>query len=187
MKEEMERFHRVHNAPSIPQKALNRSERKNRNTYGYEDIEAGRGFTPSPYFEEANPSMYAEGGYVKGGSSGQADDVRTVIPKGSYVMNATDVSMIGDGNTEHGASRLSELEAKLIKSGHHRNYMTRHYPKSQNVNVHLSDGEYVLRPEAVNALGGPRAVDKMRKNIRKHKGVARVLPPKTKPLHAYVR
>jgi hypothetical protein len=108
--------------------------------------------------------------------------VKTNIPDGSFVMDATTTSLLGDGNTESGAHQLAELEEKAQKAGYFKNY-----PRSGNVKVHLSDGEYVLSPETVSFLGGANAASKLRKNIRKHKGVTKILPPKSKPLHSYLR
>jgi hypothetical protein len=127
-------------------------------------------------------------GYIKGASGGQADDVETELKPGSYVMDATTVSLLGDGNSDHGAEKLQELERKFLTSG-----IVRNPPTSQNIRAKLSTGEYVIEPEIVNMIGkgdnnkGAKMFDTIRKNLRKQKGVKTFLPPKSKPIERYMR
>ncbi len=142
------------------------------------------------HFDEVNPELeyYAKGGYVRGKSGGQIDNRPKKIPKGSFVMNATDVSLLGDGNSENGARQLQEMEQKFLKSG-----LTR-APSIQNLfNAKVSDGEYIIRPEAVTKIGkgsnskGAQILEYGRRKMRQHKGVKKILPPKSKPMVSYMR
>lgn len=138
---------------------------------------------------------YATGGHAHVGlikesdTGGQADDIPKNIPEGSYVMNATDVSLLGDGSSDNGAKKLREFESKFARSG-----ITKPYDAhSRAIAAKVSNDEYVMSPDTVNALGqgnnnkGAKVIDKMRNNLRKQKGVAKILPPKTKNLHAYMK
>lgn len=52
-------------------------------------------------------------GYVRGGSSGQADDVQANLSHGEYVWDADAVSALGDGNNEAGARILDQARENL--------------------------------------------------------------------------
>jgi hypothetical protein len=140
-------------------------------------------------------TRYAKGGKVKGyfkGHDGGQDDTRpTNIPKDSYVMDATTVSLVGDGNSENGAERI-EQEAENRMDHFSKSGFIRNPEVSENVRALLSDGEKVITPDQVRAFGGGsikkgyKKLDKFRKNIRKHKGVTKFLPPKSKPLRKYL-
>jgi len=54
-------------------------------------------------------------GLLRGGSSGQADDVPIHASHGEYVMDADTVSALGDGNNEAGASALDQMRINLRK------------------------------------------------------------------------
>lgn len=156
------------------------------------DYYANAGSRPEwEYFENPEPLEYAHGGYVDGDSGGQDDDVDMGIPEGSYVMDATTVSLLGDGNSRSGAKKIKELEDRFLRS-----HIVRNPKESQNVRIidaKLSPGEYPIRPRAVTALGGgsnkngAKKFDKMRDEIRKQKGVSKFLPPKSKQLLSYLR
>lgn len=155
--------------------------------------------TKTTYYEPAfldnlpPQARYAQGGYVHGGyihgeSSGVADDVDARIPSGSFVADAETVSSIGDGNTENGRKKLQELNERydsFEKSGI--------FPYTERIHVKLSPGEFVISPEAVKGVGngnsnrGAKKIDKMRKAIRKDKGMKKFNPPKSKPLEYYLR
>lgn len=132
------------------------------------------------------------GGYVHGKSGGQTDDVPTKLAEGSYVMNATDVSLLGDGNSNHGATKLKEFETHIK---HHSPFVRGergNWESTKKINALVSDGEYIIRKDVVDRLGkgdnkkGAQILDNMRKKLRTHKGVKTILPPKSKPLTAYI-
>lgn len=74
-------------------KALNRREMIERETEGY----CGGG---SPR-------------YVKGGTSGQSDQIEARLSDGEYVMDADVVSALGDGNNDAGAKALDQMRERV--------------------------------------------------------------------------
>lgn len=82
-----------------------------------------RGFDPEV---ARRIKSYANGGVVRGPGTGTSDEVKTTIPKGSYIMPA-------DSTKKLGADALGEL--------------------GQTVPVNLSNGEYQMPPEQVHAVG----------------------------------
>lgn len=65
---------------------------------------------------------YAEGGnvegplaLVRGGGSGQSDNVEALLSPGEYVFDADTVSALGDGNNEHGAALLDQMRHHIRK------------------------------------------------------------------------
>lgn len=148
------------------------------------------------FFDEVNPEIeyMAAGGYVQGNSGGAQDNRNTRIPEGSYVMNSTDLSLLGDGNSNKGADEVAELERRFLQSGLTRNHgLYRDMERPRYIDVHLSDGEYVLDPRVVTAIGkgnnerGAKILDKGRRKLRQDKGMKHILPPKSKPIASYLR
>lgn len=139
------------------------------------------------------PELYNKGGYVRGGfidgnSGGQADDVSVDLPQGAYVMDATTVSLLGDGNTKNGVKKIiKEIEEPFLKSG-----ITNDFSPSLTIKAKVSDGEHIIPKEVVTAVGGgnnPRGAkifDDFRKQLRKDKGIQKFLPPKTKNVMQYI-
>lgn len=137
-------------------------------------------------------------------SGGQDDDIDMTIPEGAYVLNATDLSLFGDGSTDNGVEKAMKFEQKYINQ-----YEKKHKDRFVNsgitsphdsygirmngIKAKVSNDEYVLDPRAVTALGkgnnqkGAKTLDGMRKNLRSHKGVKSILPPKSKALESYMR
>jgi len=131
---------------------------------------------------------YMDGGYVDDDTGGVDDKVKTSIPEGSYVMDATTVSLLGDGNSDNGKVKIKKLEEDLPVSS----YMPYH-SKPRPIKAFLSGGEAVIKPAAVTAMGkgsnkkGAKELDKLRKNLRKQKGVHKLLPPKSKKITSYLK
>lgn len=105
--------------------------------------------------------------YFLGGSGGgQDDDIPMRLPENSYVIDASTVSNLGDGNNKAGV---------------------------QKIEAWLSDGEVGIPPQSVAKLGrgnittGTKILDRIVKNVRKHKGGSTKLPPKAKSLADYMR
>lgn len=132
------------------------------------------------------------GGYVCGKSGGQTDDRPAQLPVGSYVANATVTSLLGDGNSNHGAEKLKEFENKVLRESNFVSGERGNWTPTRKVNALISDGEYVMKKEVVSALGkgdnkkGAKILDKAFKNVLSHKGVKSILPPKTKPIERYI-
>jgi hypothetical protein len=135
------------------------------------------------------PEGYARGGYVEdyyhGKNGGQSDKRLVKVRPKSYIVNSTTVSLAGDGNSENGAKVIKDW-AKSFQNGHFFNEDNRRVMKA-----YVSDGELKLRPEEVMGIGdgdidnGVRIIKKMEKRLRKHKGVNKFLPPKSKSLDTY--
>lgn len=141
-------------------------------------------------FKPKSIKEYAGGGHIRhSDTGGQDDDVPMKIPNGSYVWNATDVSLLGDGNTDNGVKKLRDFEQNFAKSGVYNS--PEHYKGM--INAKVSNGEYVMSPHAVSAIGkgdnakGAKIIDKARMSLRKQKGVAKILPPKSKDIKSYMK
>lgn len=55
----------------------------------------------------------ARGGYVAGGTTGQADKIPAMLSDGEYVMDADVVSALGDGNNAAGAKALDQMRQNV--------------------------------------------------------------------------
>lgn len=107
------------------------------------------------------------GNFLRGNTKGQDDEIRMPLEEGGYVLDASTMSDLGDGNSEAGNSVIDAW---------------------------LSDGERLLSKNDVKTIGhgdhatGVKKLNKMRKSLRKHKrGGETKLPPKAKPIDEYVR
>lgn len=149
------------------------------------------------FYDEVNPATqyYAQGGhvgYIDGEDGGQDDNVKVKLPPKAYVMDATTVSLFGDGNSRKGAKYIKkEIVDTCIHSGIVRN--PQNSQRVRLIDAKVSPGEYIIEPEVVDAWGGgnnekgSKVFDKMRNNLRTQKGVKKFLPPKSKPVHSYMR
>lgn len=175
-----------------------------------EDLKHGRA---EPRMREVgNSNRYAKGGLIqsykegtliKGKGKGQEDLIKTSVPDGSYIWDASVTSMLGDGSSEAGAKVIksfedhvrSKIPKKILKNV--EEIIKR---RSNKVPVWLSDREYKSDPVVVSltpyALGqkeisNEKGADILRatiKKVRKHKTQAGSgLPPKAKPLLEYMR
>lgn len=147
-------------------------------------------------FPEENEEIqyYREGGYVHGHDGGQSDKIPVKLRPHSYVMDATTVSLLGDGNSLKGKKIIEkELEKKFSKSNFEKSGIIRNPKESKKISAYVSSGEHIVKPEIVINLGkgsvakGVKILDKTRDNLRKHKGVKTFLPPKSKKLTEYMR
>lgn len=95
---------------------------------------------------------YAKGGVVrsgliKGATGGREDAKPISVPSGSYVIPADCVSHAGGGNTEAGAAAFKKMLPQA-KAGAYASGGTTPTP------IRISDGEIVVSPDQVAALGG---------------------------------
>lgn len=149
------------------------------------------------YAHGGSVQSYKEGAMVKGPGKGQDDLIRTHIPEGSYIIDATSTSMLGDGSSDAGAQILKHFEEKLRRSIPGHKYVEieqRTVSASPQLPVYLSNDEYKFDPVTVSILGGgsnergSALLKKMVKNLRKHKNSnGDRLPPKAKPPHFYMK
>ncbi len=118
--------------------------------------------------EEGPPS-----GLFAGGTPGRADLVDAELPENSYVIPADIVSGLGDGNSEAGALSLAHYftQSPLVK----HDTVT-----GGPVRARVSAGEFYVSPADQKRAGGPDALDKMVKELRKHysKHLAKLPGPK---------
>lgn len=108
-------------------------------------------------------------GMVAGTAPGRSDRRNAAVPPGSYVVPADVVSALGQGNTLAGA----DVMGKLLKQGPYgsaapkpaRTKAPRSVPKKprfglaaggsvDDVDIAVSDGEYLIDPEMVAMIGG---------------------------------
>lgn len=125
------------------------------------------GSVPQGIMIEEMDVMPSVGNFLRGNTKGQDDKIRTPLEEGGYVLDASTMSDLGDGNSEAGNSVIDAW---------------------------LSDGERKLSRGEVQTIGhgdhnkGVTKLNKMRKNLRKHKrGGETKLPPKAKPIEKYAR
>lgn len=150
----------------------------------------GRAFSPYPHVQHE----HLEGTLVKGPGDGQADKIRTSVPEGSYIIDATSVSDFGNGSSEAGAKVLKNFEREAIqKFGKFVPDFKQGGDIGRPIPVWLSNDEVKLSPLAVNALGhgsnqkGAQMLKNMVKNLRIHKNSnGNKLPPKAKDPFSYI-
>lgn len=127
---------------------------------------------------------FKKGGLVHGKEKGQKDNRPFTIEEGAYIVNATNLSDLGDGNSLAGDKEVNKFlgQYRPIKDG-----------KKEKLKVLLSDGEKKIDRDLVTAIGrgsnerGAKMLDKAFKSLRGHKisnGLA--LPPKAKALKEYI-
>lgn len=181
----------------------NSFRRSNPEIPSYYDQAAGR--EHMSYIDTPYQYQYAQGGsidhpamepgeeyvtdftYLDGDTKGQDDEKKINLPKGAYVTDASFTSMLGDGNSKAGAKKVKEITDVLLKKA--KNIPNLEVPQGR-VPALLSDGEAVIPPEAISALGdgnNTKGANRMKKAIeatRKFKSKnGKGLPPKMPPLH----
>jgi len=87
-------------------------------------------------------------GGSRGKTPGRGDELPVSVPAGAYVIPADVVAALGGGNTEAG---MHLLDKKLGGRPHRAN--------GGSVPILISDGEYVLNPEAAERAGGFDVLD----------------------------
>lgn len=190
-----------------------RRRKPNPKFYETSEFENKHGIFPSAFIDEgpqysmgghvranfANGGLvksYNKGALVTGPGKGQDDKIKTSVPDGSYIIDASSTSSWGDGSTKAGSNVLKEFEEQI----------KRKFPKSfvknvekeiashaKQVPVWLSEGEHKIDPVTVTLLGkgsnekGAAILKKMVIDLRKHKiSKGDGLPPKAKHPSAYI-
>lgn len=130
----------------------------------------------------------AGGGAIRGEGKGQEDNISQNIKDGSYIIDASTVSDLGDGSTQAGFKELERYFSKVPAEG------AQEESKGGYLKAMVSDGEYEIPPEQVTALGkgsnerGAKILEKFVKEIRAKKRTSgQKLPPKSKPVGGYLR
>lgn len=130
-----------------------------------EPINMKKGGSVLPQMIMARVEEYPDYGLIEGFGGGQDDDTMAELPENSYIIDATTVSNIGDGNSMAGAKKLDAF---------------------------ISNGEYYVSPDKVAKLGngshkvGTSILNKMIKGVQKHKTGKVGIPPKAKSLTSYI-
>lgn len=188
-----------------PWKPLEYKERRINQKYGSEsDIERGYGIIREPYYLD-EIGAYAKGGLVKsfskgtlvtGPGKGQDDKIKTSVPDGSYIIDASSTSMLGDGSTKAGSKVLEKFENQIkrkFSKSFSKHIVKEVSTKSSQVPVWLSEGEYKIAPLTVTMLGhgsnkkGADILKKMIIKLREHKiSKGDDLPPKAKHPLQYI-
>jgi hypothetical protein len=159
----------------------------------------------NPYIEE-KPRAFKTGGSVRpiipfnkskpilGPGDGQEDKIKTYIPAGAYIIDATSTSDLGNGSSSSGMKVLEktvkkireEYPTKIVK--HVEKYVKKN---SKLVPVYLANEEFAIDPVTVALKGGgsvtqgAKIFDSMVKKLRAHKNSNGLkLPPKAHdPFH----
>lgn len=106
------------------------------------------------WWEPHQSDPMIEHGLISGNTPGRADRRNFQVPSGAYVIPADIVSGLGEGNTLAGAAKLDRSfnnELQNDGAGFARGGAPR--LPGPPVPVKLSDGEYVVSPKHVAALG----------------------------------
>ena len=128
----------------------------------------GTGMMEPPWTRSAmRPASMPTSGFLHGATPGRADSIKTATLPNSFVIPADVVSGLGEGNSLAGAHALQ----MAMSTGPHGVPLPRggggrglprppaapHFTrggKIDHVPVALSDGEFVINPEQVAAIGG---------------------------------
>jgi hypothetical protein len=112
----------------------------------WRDTGAGRrGFAAGGRVGKALRRAAVTLGAVEGPTGGREDALEVQVPAGAYVVPADVVSALGEGNTAAGMVKLTDRFGTAPKGG---------YANGGAVPILISDGEFVVSPEAVAELGG---------------------------------
>lgn len=130
---------------------------------------------------------YSQGGAIEGIGKGQEDRIPRNIRNGSYILDASTVSDMGDGSTKAGFQELNMYFPS------HSSKNSRSKSKGGTIEAMVSDGEFEIEPDHVTRLGGgsnekgARILDRLVKQIRAQKRTSgKGLPPKSRPLNGYL-
>lgn len=162
----------------------------------------GSPIASTPFFARQESRGVAKTGPVVGSGLGRGDAKSISVPGGSHVIPADVVSGLGQGNSGAGHSILSRMFSaspygtSAPKMGHGMGpprppkaggFASGGAPSSTPVGIRISDGEYTVPPEVVNAIGGGdqerghAILDEFIKHERKkHIKTLRKLPPPAK-------
>jgi hypothetical protein len=167
----------------------------------------------NPYLNEPQP--YKKGGFVKypvlssftkstgiyGPGNGQDDKIKTKIPAGSYIIDASTTADLGDGSSDSGIKALEKTSQEIRKQYHPKvvkkleDYFKQH---GKLTPVYLANQEFKYDPVDVTLAGGltgkldikkgASLFKGMVKEVREHKrknGLG--LPPRAKSPMDYIK
>jgi len=162
-----------------------------------------------PYYSHAEyyrePERFKTGGAlksftestgIKGPGNGQDDAIRTEMPAGTYIIDATSTAHLGDGSSECGIKALKKTTKEIRKKYSPSlikevEKMLKH--NGNKVPVYVANDEFKIDPVTVclqgegNIKQGAKDFRKMVKNIRIHKASNGLgLPPAAKTPMQYL-
>lgn len=193
LERERQRSGFYHSLPPIPRSTRTYNHRFNDRS----ELDRQYGVFPEPaYFAKGGlVKSYNKGTLVTGPGKGQDDEIKTSVPDGSYIIDASSTSMFGDGSTKAGSEMLREFE-NHIKSKFPKKilkHVEKQVSKASQVPVWLSEGEHKIDPVTVTLLGhgsnvhGADLLKQMVIKLRKHKiSKGHGLPPKAKSPMQYI-
>lgn len=131
---------------------------------------------------------YAQGGAVRGIGKGQQDNIPTNLKEGSYIIDASTVSDIGDGSSNAGIRELDRYFSRVPTHG------MQNEARGGIIKAMVSPDEYRISPEQVTAIGkgsnekGAKILKNFVSQVRKKKRTSgQKLPPKSKPIGGYLK
>jgi hypothetical protein len=158
-----------------------------------------------------NPQAFKKGGFIKrrelrsfddstgiyGPGNGQDDKIKTTIPAGSYIIDASTTADLGDGSSSSGIKVLEET-ACHIRNKYPKKVVSRlerYFAKhGEQTPVYVANEEFKFDPVTVALAGGgdikkgASVFRKMVKSVRKHKASNGLgLPPKAHHPMDYIR
>lgn len=131
----------------------------------------GNPIASMPYFAKAEARSLGHTGPVIGSTLGRGDNKSISVPGGAYVLPASHVSALGQGNTLAGHAVINRMfgsgtgpgGASIMRGGHGMGppkpprvgtFAEGGVPKKGGaVPIMISDGEHVLSPEQVEMVG----------------------------------
>ena len=130
---------------------------------------------------------YAEGGAIHGIGKGQQDNIHKNLKEGSYIIDASTVSDIGDGSSQAGIKELDRYFSKVSR------HPSENMSKGGYIKAMVSNDEYEVPSEIVTSLGkgsndqGAKILKKFVKQVRAKKRTSGdKLPPKSKSIGGYL-
>ena len=133
--------------PDIPAAPVNTSSQVGRKMQSPEDYYTYGQRPEWQFFDEVNPvaakkggssaewdaaqamPSQAQGGTIKGAGSGQSDEIPAMLSNDEHVIDASVVSLLGEGSSEEGHRRLEKLKALIRKQAGMKN--TKSIPQKQ--------------------------------------------------------
>ena len=127
--------------------------------------------------------------FYSGSSKGQDDNLKVTAPSKAYIVNATAVSHLGDGNTNAGKKVLEEWERRIKKS--YKGPVIKKKTHSQKIRT--SSGEGQISPLTVTLVGygdnqeGAKRLNSAIEHLMAEKAShGSKLPPKAKSFDYYL-
>ncbi|HVX00733.1 MAG TPA: hypothetical protein VHA52_09920 [Candidatus Babeliaceae bacterium] len=146
---------------------------------------------PEGYVRQYFRNNYAQGGDVghpfDGDTDGQGDELEVTLKPNSFIIHASAVSGLGNGNTRAGFKKLDDFFQRLGSLEEQQEFA-----EGGGIEAAVSDGEYHVPAHLVKALGGgsyKKGADmlyKLMRNSMRHTHKADH-QPKARSIESYMR